>query len=79
MISAPTNKRPRRVVLTWTDPFDGAFLCAEDIAYDARRAASGYYSRRVTLTRAAGRRIWSDALQGRTPRVGVRFVACDKT
>ena len=67
--------RPRRVVLTWTDPFDDTILCTEDLAYDARKSAAGYYTRRVKIAREAFKKIWSDVLQGRTPRVGVRIVA----
>ena len=67
--------RPRRVVLTWTDPFDGAFLLAEDMPYNSRRSAAGYYTRRVKVSRPAIKDIWGETLQGRTPRVGVRLMA----
>lgn len=67
--------RPRRVVITYSDPFDGALLCEEDLCYDARKSADGYYTRRVKLAREAFKSIWSDVLQGRTPKIAVRLVA----
>lgn len=62
-------QRPWRIILTVTDPFDGAFLGEMNMRYNRRKSADGFYSRRVKMLRDLHKTLDSKTLQGRTPRV----------
>ena len=45
----PRFVRPRRVIIKYTDPFDGTWVGTIDYAYDPRLSADGFYSRGVKI------------------------------
>jgi len=63
-----------RLIATFTDPFDGVMVAKNDYYYDVRRAASGFYSKHIRRCQAALRSIQSNILEGRTPKVSIKFV-----
>jgi len=67
--------RPRRIVVTFIDPFDDEPVAENNYAYDARLSANGFYSRHVRKMQQALKQIQSHILQGRTPRIEVCLVA----
>ena len=67
--------RPRRIIITYTDPFDDTMLAKSEMPYEPRRAATGFYSRYVSKCKQALKQIQSHILQGRDPKVTIEQVA----
>ena len=67
--------RPRRILVTYFDPFDGVEIASSDYSYDAHKSADGFYSRHVRKCRDALKTIQAHILQGRTPEITVELVA----
>jgi len=69
--------RPRRIIVTFIDPFDDEPVAENNYHYDARLSADVFYSRHVRKVQQALKKIQSHILQGRTPRIEVCLVAYD--
>lgn len=65
--------RPRRIIVTFLDPFDGEPVAENNYHYDPRLSADGFYSRHVRKVQQALKQIQSNILQGRTPKVSVQM------
>lgn len=62
---------PSRIFVKFLDPFDGRLLCASDYSYNPHLSADSFYSRRIRKEVAAYKSIFSDILQGRTPKLDI--------
>lgn len=67
-------KRPKFIFAELTDPFDDQLIFSSCIPYSARRAAISIYSRHLRRLKNAMRSISSNILEGRTPKLTIKFL-----
>lgn len=56
------------IKVRWLDPLDEQELCSATWSYNIRRAAMGWYSKEIKRLTDGYKRIFSDILEGRTPK-----------
>lgn len=66
--------RPSRIVITYSDPFDGTLLCVNDFLYEPRRASDGFYTRSIQIMKTGLKKIQSHILEGRDPVAKVELI-----
>ena len=69
-MSAPLLKR---LYCEWLDPFDDTRLCTSDWSYEKRRSANGYYTREIKRLTQGYKSVFSDILEGRTPKTKIHI------
>jgi hypothetical protein len=64
-------KRPLRIIFSAFDPFDDRLLLIDDLPYDPRKCAAGYYRKYVSRMVDCAKHVWGDVLENREPRITV--------
>jgi hypothetical protein len=63
--------RPQRIIFSAFDPFDDRPLLENDLPYDPRECAKGFYREYVTRMVTISKAVWGDVLENREPRITV--------
>lgn len=74
-VAVQRGVRPRRIIITFTDPFDDTMLSQSNLVYEPRRAAKGFYTRYISKCKQMLKQIQSHILEDREPKVTIEQVA----
>lgn len=67
-------KKPFRLIIWFSDPFDGKFLGSINLPYEQRKAVFSHYSNLAKKMKIGLCNIYPEILNGRKPRIHIEKV-----